>query len=419
MFHLKKFMRGKYSRMNAISNSLAGHINGWINLIGSATLPFPEVCSAYQLPGTGCRIEGHLGKRIFPQTQPLDLVEETITERVRALLNLGVSYDVSGQLHSATQANQAIYYIAHKGKALGLSPRDGGHISHSLALPTGLEFSPIPTNNGEISYQQLEDYIEDVDASIVVVGGTSHSRAVDYQRLRRIADSRGAHLHADLAHTAPFIASGIHPPAFPFVDSATLDTGKNLRGPRGGILIYRNVLSKKVLRAIFPVIQSSPDQNAMIAKACCLLSWNRNSLSIYAHRMLTLSRILEDQLCRDPEIQVAFNGTDCHLLVLDLRKTGLSGKAAEEKLESQSILVNRNQVPDDLQNPWIGSGIRLSSTTLAILGYTDQDAAALGSAIADILRRSDAYSTPHPTIAHLIKKYHNNLVNISSELRAE
>jgi glycine hydroxymethyltransferase len=414
MYLLRRFHGDRFDRLNAIIDSLGGHISSYVNLIGSSTLPLPEVCQMEALPGTACRVEGHRGQRFFPGTAPFDEAEELIEESVRDLFGLDDGYAVSGQPHSATQANHAVFLAVlgdSGGAAAALDPIDGGHISHRFGLPAAAPFVPFPLTDGLIDYDRLEEIVVERDPSLLVAGGTSYARQVDYGRLRSIVDRVEAHLHADLAHTAPFVVAGLHGPAFPFCDSVTLDTSKGLRGPRGGILVWRDGAIAAMRRAIFPLLQSSPNQNGLMAKAACTLHWTREDLRPYAERMVRLARIIGESL--EPALGAPVGGgTDTHLLSFDVTPLCSDGLRAEEALAAERILVNRNQVPGDPRGPLAPSGIRLGSTVLAILAYDEADARSLGDAIASILVGEGEH---WETVERLLETYHRPLVSNASE----
>jgi glycine hydroxymethyltransferase len=414
MYLLRRFHGHRFDRLNAIIDSLGGHISSYVNLIGSGTLPLPEVCRMEGLPGTACRVEGHRGQRFFPGTGPFDEAEELIEEGVRSLFGLDESYAVSGQPHSATQANHAVFLAVlgdSAAAAAALDPVDGGHISHRFGLPQPAPFVPFPLTDALIDYDRLEEIVIERDPAILVAGGTSYAREISYRRLRSIADRVGAHLHADLAHTAPFVATGLHGPAFPFCDSVTLDTSKGLRGPRGGILVWRDGTIAKMRRAIFPLLQSSPNQNGLLAKAACTLHWTKEDLRPYAERMVRLARVLGESL--EPALGPPVSGgTDTHLLSFDVTSLGTDGLRAEEKLAAGRILVNRNQVPGDPKGPLAPSGIRLGSTVLAILAYDEADTRSLGDAITSILLGEGEYDE---TVERLLEAHHRPLVSTASE----
>jgi glycine hydroxymethyltransferase len=344
----------------------------------------------------------------------MDQAESLIEEGTRRLFGLDDAYAISAQPHSATQANHAMFRAVlgdSGGPVTGLSPSDGGHISHLLGVPSSATFVPMPLGALGIDYDALEQGVRLHRPKIMVAGGTSYTRGVDYARLREIADRVGCHLHADLAHTAPFIAAGQHPPAFPFSDSATIDPSKNLRGPSGGILIYRDDDGSKMRRAIFPVLQSAPNQTGLLAKAVCMTHWSSESLQPYAARMVRLAEVLGESLERSLGAPV-YGGTDTHLLLFDVSALSIDGREAEAALADARILVNRNQVPGDVKPPWVPSGIRLGTTVLAILEYTERDVRDLGDAICSILRGKDGHGK---TIARLLETYHGPIINTSSE----
>ena len=332
------------------------------------------------LPGTACRVEGHPSARLFPGTDPVDEAESLIEEATRRVFGLDDGYDISAQPHSATQANHAVFRALldeDGGTVAGLSPSDGGHISHSLGVPASSAFVSVSLGLEGIDYEQLEQDVHRHHPTVLVAGGTSYTRSIDYGRLRELADHVGCHLHADLAHTAPFIASGLHSPAFPFVDSATIDPSKNLRGPAGGILIFREKDARKMKRAVFPVLQSAPNQPAMFAKAACLSHWAEVSLRPYAELMVHHARILGERLegMLGPQI---YRQTETHLLLFDLSVLPIDGREAEAVLAGARVLANRNQVPGDPKPPWAPSGMRFGTTVLAILEYDDDDVRDLG-----------------------------------------
>ena len=414
MYNLQRFHGPRFDRLNAIIDSMGGHITSYVSLIGSGTLPLPEVCRMEGLPGAACRVEGHRDSRLFPGTDPIDEAEALIEEEIRRLFELDDAYGVSGQPHSATQANHAVFRAVlgdSRAPVIGLSPADGGHISHCLGAPGGSQFIPFPLDGEVIDFDELEMVVRRLHPAILVAGGTSYTRAIDYERLREIANHVDGHLHADLAHTAPFVAAGEHPSAFPYCDSATLDLSKNLRGPRGGILIYRDEDASEMRRAIFPLLQSSPNQSGLLAKAACLNYWSGESLRAYTKRMVHLADVLSERLERYLDTPV-FGGTDTHLLLFNLSAQSIDGREAEVALEKARILVNRNQIPGDAKSPWAPSGIRLGTTVLAILEYAEQDVQALGDVIGSVLCGRSAHSG---TIERLLDTYHRPLVSIASE----
>ena len=415
MFILKRFAGDRYGRLEAIVDSLSGHLSSYINLIGSATLPFPAVCDAGSLPITAVRVEGHLGERYFPGTEPIDRAEELIEQEVRRIFDIGDDYVVSAQPHSATQANHAaIRCVISENEVqsvAALRASDGGHISHRFGIPEPHDFVPLDLDSTGLDYSTIHETVVRTQPRLIILGSTSYTRGIDYEIISAFAADIGAHLHADLAHTAPFVASGLQPPAFPYVDSATIDLGKNLRGAGGGILVFRRTEERAMKRALFPVVQSSPNQQGLMAKAACLLSWTGEELAEYAKRLVRAARLLSESLA--PFLgRPVFGETETHLLLFDVSQKKKSGREAEEALERMRILVNRNQIPGDQLPPWEASGIRLSSTVPVILGYSDDDIRQLGTAIGHALE-GDPISSGY--IEGLLAQYHRELVSTANE----
>ncbi|MYA74262.1 MAG: hypothetical protein F4Y27_06265 [Acidimicrobiaceae bacterium] len=412
MYSLRRFNEPRFERLDAIIDSLNEHLTDYIQLVGSATLPLPEVCAMAALPASAVRVEGHLQERYFPASEPVDLAERIIEEETRRIFSIGDEYQISAQPHSATQANQAVYRSIlgdGVGKVAALSPQDGGHYSFSAGVPPPHEFVPLPISEAGLDYDEVSDTVRQTEPTIIVAGGSAYSRAIDFAELRAIADQVGAHLHADLAHCAPFVAAGLHPPAFGHVDSAAIDPSKNLRGAGGGILVFRDRDAKAMREAIFPLLQGSPSQLGLLAKAACMTAWTLDDLTQYASRMIEVAQLLGEQistLLGEPE----YGGTDSHLLLFDVSDCCENGRIAEDRLRASRILVNRNQIPNDVKPPWETSGVRLSSTVPTILGYSDADVVALGEAICTVLADSSDRSA---TIDDLLARFHRPLSTVT------
>jgi glycine hydroxymethyltransferase len=199
--------------MNAIIDGLGDHVASYINVVGSATLPLPETCEAHGLPATACRVEGFADKRLFPATGPMDQAEALIEDCTKELIGLDDQYEVNAQPHSATQANQVALraiLASDPRPVVGLAPADGGHISHSVNLPAASPFLAFPLTSAGIDYDALAELVRQRRPAVIIAGNTSYTRGIDWGRLGAVADEAGAHLHADLAHVAPFIAAGLH-----------------------------------------------------------------------------------------------------------------------------------------------------------------------------------------------------------------
>ena len=408
MFILKRLQGLRFSRFNSVIDKLQYHLTNTIDLIGSATLPLPEICQAISLPGNAVRVEGHIGSRYFPRSDPIDEAEFLAEEGLRNLFRLDKEYSVSVQPHSATQANHMVWNsILKRGdKVIGLSLSDGGHISHSLGLPEGVTFESFPISKYGIDYERLQKLCQSLKPKMIIGGASSYPLEINYPRLSEISTQIEAHLHADIAHTAPYVIAGLHQNVVPYSDSITIDTGKNLRGPKGGILVYRTSLQKKLKRSIFPLIQSSPNQSGILAKACLFQYWGAKEIHCYAEKLIDNAKTLSDTLTKNG-LKVVFGETQTHIILVDVGVLGYSGKEAEAKLEQLKILTNRNTIPGETRAPWEGSGLRIGTTVLTILGYSNFDIRSLGELISNVL---NSRSFDSSIVDELLKKYHHSIV---------
>ena len=386
MYLLKRFCGPRFERINAILDQYHGYLSGYINLIASASYPFPEVVDALANPFTAFPCEGLPGGRYFPGATALDAVETAGEDMVRQLFGLDPAYNVTIQPHSGTQANQVVYNatLGPEDVVLSLRPSHGGHISHTVLVGRrNRVFHYRTTERGTLDYDEIAQMAREHRPRLIVAGSSSLSRAIDFQRLGSIAVEANALLHADLSHTALFAMTNLHPPVFPFADFVTFNTMKNLRGPCGGILVYRSAHSKEVARSLFPGTQGGPIENVLFAKAVCFAKLLEMDLQRYAAEVLTNARTLAASL-QERGVEVATGGTDCHLLLVDLRSKPLTGVEAESLCEQSHILLNRNLVCDDPRPPWVASGIRIGTSCITTLGYTPEDTQKLAAKLASI-----------------------------------
>jgi len=388
-----------------------GVIGRWIHLIASACYPFPEAMKALAEPMCVFPIEGLPSARYFPGTQVMDLIESAAEELITELFSLSDDYGSTIQPHSGTQANQVVFnaVLNATDTVLSLSTTDGGHISHKvlLARRNPVVFYPLGPD-GIIDYTKLEELAKQHQPRLIIAGGSACPREIDFSKIGRIARGMGALFHADVSHTATFIAAGVHRSVFPDADFATFNMSKNMRGPNGGVLIYRRGYQERVARALFPDTQGGPNENTMFAKLVALEKLTTIDLRGYAQRMVDIARSLATIL-KERGLEVATGGTDSHQVLIDLRRQDLTGAAAEKHLESYRVLVNRNLVSKDPQKPWITSGVRLGTSCLTILEYSDPDVRRLAHWIADRLLGVES-ADPISLIDELTGKYNSRLI---------
>lgn len=394
----------KYGRLSEIIALQNGVIDNNIHLIASACYPFPSVLNALSQPSTLLPVEGMPGARYLPGAQVMDIVENEGEERVLKLFGVPSGYRATLQPHSGTQANQIAFnsVLEVDDEVLCLLPNNGGHISHTVLISRRHRTINYQLDqDGSLDYQNLADLAKSHCPKLIIVGGSSLPRSIDFEKCADIARSCGAYFHADISHTATFVAAGLHPPAFPFCDFATFNMSKNLRGPNSGVLIYRNNLEKKVSEAIFPKTQGGANETNLLGKFAALLEWDNESIVDYATRIVHCAKVL-GCVFQKRGIELVTGGTDCHILLVRLSENSGSGSEIEKQLETIGILANKNLVPGDKRSPAQTSGIRFGTANLAILNYTDTDIQDLGNLIADVIEGNDV---DKKLVKHLTTKY--------------
>lgn len=400
---------GESGRLEELIALQRGMIGSRIHLIASACYPFDSVLRALAEPSSVLPAEGMPGSRYLPGSDVMDRVETMGEDLVLELLGRPAGYRATLQPHSGTQANQIVYNAVLRADdtVLCLRPRDGGHISHTVLLsrrhPTvnyGL------TAGGTIDYDQMRALAMEHRPRLIIVGGSALPRAIDFEVCGNIAREAGALLHADVSHTATFIAAKLHPSTFPHCDFVTFNSVKNLRGPNAGLLVYRSAFEAEVEASLFPTTQGGANENGMLGKLACLLEWHEQDIAPYAAGIVACARTLGDELARR-DISLVTGGTDCHILLMDLRDRAFSGAEIERRLESLGVLANRNLVPGDPRSPMETSGVRIGVTNLAILGYESEDLGRLAEWLAQVIA-GEAPSTA--TVEQLIEKYQRHLI---------
>jgi glycine hydroxymethyltransferase len=379
-----------------------------LHLIASACYPFDSVLRALGEPSFVLPAEGMPSARYLPGAEVMDLVEESGEDLVLDLFGRPAGYRATLQPHSGTQANQIVFnaVLRPDDKVLCLQPRDGGHISHTVLIsrrhPTvnyGL------TRDGLVDYDQMRSLAIEHRPRLIIVGGSSLPRSIDFALCADIAREAGAILHADVSHTATFIAAQLHPSTFPYADFVTFNTVKNLRGPNAGVLIYRSDFEAEIHSSLFPTTQGGANETGMLGKFACFLEWQDRDVGLFAAEVVSSARTLGCELARNG-IRLVTGGTDSHLLLLDLRGFSVSGAEMERRLLSLGVLTNRNLVPGDTRSPKEASGLRIGSTNLAILGYEIEDLKMLAQWIAESVvdgRSSTA------VVEYLVEKYQRHL----------
>jgi len=397
------------SRLDELVALQRGVIGRRIHLVASASYPFDSVLQALAEPSFVLPAEGPPGARYLPGAAVMDVVEDTGEDLTLELFGRPPGYRATLQPHSGTQANQIVYnaVLRPDDTVLCLRPRDGGHISHTVLISrrhSTVNYGLTP--DGTVDYGQMRAMAIEHRPRLIIAGGSALPRAIDFEVCGDIAREVGALLHADVSHTATFVAAKLHPSVFPHCDFVTFNTVKNLRGPNAGILVYRSEFEADVQASIFPTTQGGANESGMLGKLACFLEWHERGIVAYAANIIACAKTLGEELAKH-DIGLVTGGTDSHMLLLDLRGLGVSGAEIEHRLESLGVLANRNLVPGDPRSPTQTSGLRIGATNLAILGYEPEDLRLLAGWLAAALS-DEAPSTA--TVDDLIEKYQGHLV---------
>jgi glycine hydroxymethyltransferase len=333
-------------------------------------------------------IEGYPGKRMHAGMANMDAIEQLAIERARDVFRCGYA---NVQPHSGSQANQAVYFafLEPGDQVLSLALKAGGHLSHGLRSNlSGRWFRTaeydVDPDTGLIDYESAQRLAKQLRPRLIVTGASSYPRVIDYARLRSIADSVDAILLADIAHVAGLVAAGAHPNPFPHAHVASTSTNKNLRGPRGGLLLAHEEFAKTLDRAVFPGIQGGPIPELICAKAVAFGEAAEPEFVDYGHAVVDNARTLAAVLI-ERGYRIVTGGTDTPLVVVDLRPQGLTGADAERCLEAVGITCNRNLVPGDTAGPTVTSGLRFGTSAVTTRGFRRAEATVVAGLIADVL----------------------------------
>lgn len=413
MYILKRFLGDEFEQFNTIINKYNLEQNTYINLTACVSYPFQEVLDVQAMPLATVPTEGTRGKRFFPSVNSIDEIENYAEKLGLNLFQIkNSSYKISIQPNSGTQANQIVYNAILKNgdTVLALSPKDGGHISHTKLGCRNIKPVYFSLNeNLEIDYELLEKQIKCIHPQLVIVGASSYVKEFDYQKIHSITSRYKVPLMADICHSVLYIMGNLHKNIFPFIDFATFTMDKLLCGPQGGVLIYKSEYDSKITTSIFPKTQGGPIQNGLFAKAMCFLKLNSINIQEYAKNVIKNTNILIKEL-KSENVKVINDIAYNHIILIDVAYNKTTGKYVEEKLFENGILANRNQIPNDTQNALITSGIRIGTVPITNLNYLEDDLKRLGKYLATII---NGEIPQKEKFLYLIDKYHYN-INISS-----
>ena len=363
-----------------------------LELIASENFVSEAVLEALGSVLTNKYAEGYPGKRYYGGCEVVDVAEELARERAKKLFG---AEHANVQPHSGSQANMAVYFAVMKpgDTILSMELSHGGHLSHGSRVSfSGKLFNVVHygvrPDTERIDFDQVARLAREHKPKIIVTGYSAYPRKIEFWKFREIADEVGAYVMADIAHIAGLVAAGLHPNPVPYAEFVTSTTHKTLRGPRGGFILTRAEFAKAIDKSVFPGIQGGPLMHVIAAKAVAFKEAESPEFKKYQEQIVKNARALADALASEG-FRIVSGGTDNHLMLVDLRSFGLTGKIAEKALERAGITVNKNTIPFDPEKPTVTSGIRIGVPAVTTRGMKEDEMRLIAKLIADVLRNPD------------------------------
>ncbi len=382
-----------------------------IELIASENYTSPAVMAAQGSQLTNKYAEGYPGKRYYGGCEYVDVVEQLAIDRAKQLF--GAAY-ANVQANSGSQANQAAFFgLLNPGDTImGMSLAEGGHLTHGMALNMSGKWFKVVSyglNAQEaIDYEAMERLAHEHKPRLIIAGASAYSLRIDFERFARVAKAVGAYFMVDMAHYAGLIAAGVYPNPVPHADVVTSTTHKSLRGPRGGIILMNDeAIAKKINSAIFPGIQGGPLMHAIAGKAVAFKEALEPGFKLYQQQVAANARVLAETLI-ERGLRIVSGRTESHVMLVDLRPKGLTGKEAETILGTAHMTCNKNGIPNDPQKPMVTSGIRLGTPAMTTRGFKEDQARQTAHLIADMLDKphdADTLATVRAKVAKLTRDF--------------
>ena len=361
-----------------------------IELIASENIVSDAVREAQGSVLTNKYAEGYPGRRYYGGCQYIDKVEQLAIDYAKKLFNAKFA---NVQPHSGSQANMAVYQALLKpgDTILGMGMDAGGHLTHGAKVNfSGKEYHSysygLNVKTEELDFDQIRETALKVKPKLIVAGASAYSRIIDWQKFREIADEVGAYLMVDMAHIAGLVATGQHPSPIPVADVVTTTTHKTLRGPRGGMILSNNLkIGKKINSALFPGIQGGPLEHVIAGKAQAFYEDLQPQFTDYIKQVIKNAKAMAETFAQSDNIRVVSGGTDNHLMIIDITDTGLTGKDAQNLLDSVNITTNKESIPGDKRSPFVTSGLRIGTPAITSRGFDEEDTKKTASLIIEIL----------------------------------
>lgn len=365
-----------------------------IELIASENIVSKEVREAQGSVLTNKYAEGYPGKRYYGGCQYIDQVEQLAIDYAKKLF--GAEY-ANVQPHSGSQANMAVYQALLKpgDKILGMGMDAGGHLTHGAKVNfsgkvyESYSYGLNPATE-ELDFDQIEQLALEINPRLIVAGASAYSKIIDWQKFLKIADEVGAYLMVDMAHIAGLVATGAHPNPVPVADVVTTTTHKTLRGPRGGMILSKSPeIGKKINSALFPGTQGGPLEHVIAGKAQAFYEDLQPQFTDYINQVVKNAAAMADKFNKSATIRVVSGGTENHLLVIDITKTGITGKDAQDLLDEVHITTNKESIPNDQRSPFVTSGLRIGTPAVTSRGFKEADVRQVADLIIQLLEHAD------------------------------
>ena len=358
-----------------------------IELIASENYASPAVMAAQGTQLTNKYAEGYPGRRYYGGCEHVDVAEQLAIERVKQIFGAQAA---NVQAHCGASANEAVFlaFLNPGDTIMGMSLAEGGHLTHGMALNiSGKWFKVVSYGlnaREEIDYDAMERKAHETRPKLIIAGASAYSLAIDFERFAKVARDVGAIFMVDMAHYAGLIAAGLYPNPVPHADVVTSTTHKSLRGPRGGIILMKTEHEKAINSAIFPGLQGGPLMHVIAAKAVAFKEAMAPEFKLYQAQVLKNARIIAETLTARG-LRIVSGRTESHLMLVDLRAKGITGKEAENVLGSAHMTINKNAIPNDPEKPMVTSGVRIGTPAMTTRGFQDEEARMTAHLIADVL----------------------------------
>ena len=405
------FLEKQDPNIQAVINQELARQRDKLEMIASENFVSQAVMEAQGSVLTNKYAEGYPGKRYYGGCENVDVIETLAIERAKRLFG---AEHANVQPHSGSQANFGVYFaLLQPGDTIvGMNLSHGGHLTHGSPVNvSGTYFNVVPygvdAETQQIDYDEFRKIVLEAKPKLIIAGGSAYSRQIDFKKMADVAHEVGAIFMVDMAHFAGLVAAGLHPNPVEYADIVTTTTHKTLRGPRGGMILCKEEYAKAIDKAVFPGIQGGPLMHVIAAKAVALGEALQPEFKVYAEQVIKNAKVLAAELMAKG-LTIVSGGTDTHVMLVDVRNTGLTGKEAEHLLDEIGITANKNTIPFDPASPFVTSGVRLGTPALTTRGLKEDDMKEIADIIATVLQNPEdtaKHQDAAKRVAALCEKY--------------